>query len=319
MKNVRLGRTELRVSNLCLGTMQFGWTADERASFEVMDAFAEAAGNFIDTADIYSRWARGNKGGEAEEIVGRWMRARGNRNGVIIATKVRGEMWKGADSDGLGRAHIVRAAEDSLRRLQVDTIDLYQCHWPDEDTPIEETLAAFDTLISAGKVRYIGASNYDAANLADALDTARAAKLPDFATLQPHHNLVHRSEYEAELADLCVREGLGVIPYSPLAGGFLTGKYRQGQPTPKSERAGSVKAYLNERGFAVLEALAGIAASRNCAIPALALAWELTRPGIQAPIIGANSRQQLAALVPGADLSLAPQEVALLDAVSDGT
>lgn len=319
MKNVSLGRTGLTVSNLCLGTMQFGWTADERASFEVMDAFAGAGGNFIDTADIYSRWARGNKGGEAEEIVGRWMRARGNRQDLIVATKVRGEMWKGPDGEGLSRAHIVRAAEDSLRRLQTDTLDLYQCHWPDEDTPLEETLAAFDDLAAAGKVRYIGASNYTPAQLTEALDAARAAKLPAFATLQPHHNLVHRGEYEDELADLCVREGLGVIPYSPLAGGFLTGKYRKGQPMPKSERAGGIKGYLNAKGFAVIEALDGIAAAHACTVPAVALAWELTRPGIASPIIGANSSEQLAALLPGADLQLDSREMASLDEVSAGT
>jgi aryl-alcohol dehydrogenase-like predicted oxidoreductase len=319
MKNVRLGRTDLSVSNLCLGTMQFGWTADERASFEVMDAFIGAGGNFIDTADIYSRWVRGNQGGEAEEIVGRWMRTRGNRGGIVVATKVRGEMWKGADGEGLSRAHIVRAVEESLGRLQTDTIDLYQCHWPDENTPIEETLVAFDVLIAAGKVRCVGASNYSAAGLAHALETARAAKLPAFATLQPHHNLVHRAEYEDDLADLCVREGLGVIPYSPLAGGFLTGKYRKGQPMPKSERAGGVKAYLNKQGFAVIETLDGIAAAHASTVAAVALSWELTRPGIQTPIIGANSREQLAALLLGADLTLDPGEIAMLDAVSAGT
>jgi aryl-alcohol dehydrogenase-like predicted oxidoreductase len=319
VKSVRLGRTDLAVSNLCLGTMQFGWTAHEPASFEVMDAFAEAGGNFIDTADIYSRWARGNKGGESEEIVGRWMRARGNRQAVVVATKVRGEMWKGADGDGLSRTHIVRAAEDSLRRLQVDTIDLYQCHWPDESTPIEETLAAFHELIAAGKVRYIGASNYTTADLTDALKVARSEKLPVFATLQPHHNLVHRAEYEDELAELCVREGLGVIPYSPLAGGFLTGKYRKGQPMPRSERAGAVKAYLNGQGFAAIDALDAIATARASTVAAVALAWELTRPGIQSPIIGANSREQLAALLPGSDVLLNSDEIASLDAVSAGT
>jgi aryl-alcohol dehydrogenase-like predicted oxidoreductase len=228
-------------------------------------------------------------------------------------------MWKGADGEGLSRAHIVRAAEDSLRRLQVEMIDLYQCHWPDEGTPVEETLAAFDALIADGKVRYIGASNYDSAQLTDALNTARAARLPAFSTLQPHHNLVHRGEYEDDLADLCVREGLGVIPYSPLAGGFLTGKYRRGHAMPKSERAGGVKAYLNEQGFAVIEALDAIAAAHASTLAAVALAWELTRPGIQSPIIGANSREQLAAALPGADLMLDSDEISSLGAVSAGT
>ncbi|HYM16223.1 MAG TPA: aldo/keto reductase [Dehalococcoidia bacterium] len=318
MKTTRLGATDLAVSNLCLGTMQFGWTADERASSEVLDAFVAAGGNFIDTADIYSRWAKGNHGGEAEEIVGRWLQARGNRRDVVVATKVRGEMWKGADGEGLSRAHITRAVEDSLRRLQIDTIDLYQCHWPDEGTPIEETLAVFGELIAAGKVRYIGASNYSAAQLRAALDTASVRGLPAFATLQPHHNLVHRAEYEEELAALCVTAGIGVIPYSPLAGGFLTGKYRKGQPLPASQRAGGVKKYLNDEGYAVVDALAGVAGSHGTTIAAAALAWELTRPGIQSPIIGANSTDQLSALLPGAELALAADEIAALDAASVG-
>ncbi len=299
--------------------MQFGWTADERASFDVMDAFAAAGGNFIDTADIYSRWTPGNPGGVSEEIIGRWMKQRGNRGGIVIATKVRGEMWKGDDGEGLSRAHITRAVEDSLRRLQVDAIDLYQCHWPDEGTPIEETLAVFGELIAAGKVRYIGASNYTAAQFADALRAAGANGLPRFATLQPHHNLVHRSEYEAALAALCEREGIGVIPYSPLAAGFLTGKYRKGRPLPKSQRAARVKKYITDAGFAVVDALDAVAHAHAATIPAVALAWELTRPAIQSPIIGANSPAQLADLLPAADLRLTADEIAALDAASAGT
>ncbi len=211
MNTTQLGITGITVSNLCLGSMQFGWTADEAASFAVMDAFVAAGGNFIDTADIYSNWSPGNPGGVSEEIIGRWMKARGNRASIVVATKVRGPMWKGADGEGLSRAHITRAVDDSLRRLQVETIDLYQCHWPDEGTPIEETLTVFDELVKAGKIRHIGASNYSPAELADALRVADAKKLPRFATLQPHHNLVHRKEYEAELAALCAGEGMGVI------------------------------------------------------------------------------------------------------------
>lgn len=316
MRRVPLGSTGLAVSNLCLGSMQFGWTADEQASFAVLDAFAAAGGNFIDTADIYSNWARGNPGGVSEEIIGRWMRARGNRERIIIATKVRGRMWKGTDGEGLGRAHILRAAEDSLRRLQTDVIDLYQCHWPDEAVPITETLGAFSELIAAGKVRHIGASNYTPAQLTEALRASASGGLPRFETLQPHHNLVHRAEYEAELADICVREQIGVIPYSPLAGGFLTGKYRRGQPMPESQRARGVSKYFNERGWRVLDALDEVAAARGTTVAAVALAWELTRPAVVAPIVGANTPEQLAELLPATDLSLTDDEVARLDAAS---
>ena len=311
-----LGRTGLEVSNLCLGTMQFGWTADEPSSFAVMDAFVAAGGNFLDTADVYSRWAPGNPGGISEQIIGRWLKERGNRDRLIIATKVRGRMWEGPDGEGLSRAHIQRAVEDSLRRLQMETIDLYQCRSPDEKTPIEETLRAFEELISSGKARYIGASNFTAVQLAEALRVAGDKSLPRFETLQPHHNLVHRNEYEAQLAALCEREDVSVIPYSPLAAGFLTGKYRPGQPQPKSARAGRVREYMNAPGFAVLEALDGVAAAHNTTPAAVALAWQMTRPGIAAPIIGANSPEQLADLLPAAELKLSADEVDALDRVS---
>jgi aryl-alcohol dehydrogenase-like predicted oxidoreductase len=316
MRMNTLGMTGLQVSNICLGTMQFGWTAGEAASFATLDAFADAGGNFIDTADIYSNWAPGNPGGVSEQIIGRWLKQRPDRDRFVIATKVRGRMWAGDDGEGLSRAHILRAADDSLRRLQVETIDLYQCHWPDEGTPIEETLAAFATLIESGKVRYIGASNYDAEQLQQALTASGETALPRFETLQPHHSLVHRREYERDLAALCEREGIGVIPYSPLAGGFLTGKYRRGQPPPKSQRAARAKRFMTDEGFAVLDALAEIADAHSTTVPAVALAWELTRPAVVAPIIGANSPEQLAELLPGGDLILSPDEVARLDAAS---
>ncbi|MBI2723658.1 MAG: aldo/keto reductase [Chloroflexi bacterium] len=319
MKKALLARTDLNVTNLCLGTMQFGWTADEPASVAVLDAWVAAGGTFIDTADIYSNWAPNNPGGVSEEIIGRWMKARSNRHQLVVATKVRGPMWSGPDAEGLSRAHIVRAVEDSLRRLQVDTIDLYQCHWPDGDTPIEETLAVFNELIKAGKVRYIGASNYHAPMLQQALDAAIAASIASFSTLQPHHNLVHRREYESELASLCERAGIGVIPYSPLAGGFLTGKYRRGQALPDSQRAGRAKRYMDERGFAVIDALESVAQQAGSTIPAVALAWELTRPAVQSPIIGANSPEQLADLLPAGDLTLSTEQVARLDAASAGS
>lgn len=318
MQQNSLGATGITVSNLCLGTMQFGWTADEAASQDVMDAFIEAGGNFIDTADIYSNWSPGNAGGVSEEIIGRWIKARGNRDRVVIATKVRGKMWDGAAGEGLSRSHITRAVEDSLRRLQVETIDLYQCHWPDNRTPIEETLGVFGELVAAGTVRHIGASNYDAAELAAALRASASGGMPRFATLQPHHNLVHRKEYEAELMALCERENIGVIPYSPLAGGFLTGKYRRGQELPRSQRAGRAKAYMTAQGFAVIDALDAVAAAHGAAIPAVALAWQLSKPAISASIIGANSREQLADLLPASELQLSTEEIASLDAASDG-
>jgi aryl-alcohol dehydrogenase-like predicted oxidoreductase len=318
MNTTQLGSTGLIVSNLCLGTMQFGWTADEAASFAVMDAFVAAGGNFIDTADIYSNWTAGNPGGVSEEIIGRWMKARGNRSLIVIATKVRGPMWKGDDGEGLSRAHITRAVEDSLRRLQVDIIDLYQCHWPDDKTPIEETLTVFDELVKAGKIRHIGASNYSAAQLGAALTAADGKKLPRFATLQPHHNLVHRKEYEAELAALCAKSRMGVIPYSPLAGGFLSGKYRKGQPLPNSQRAGRVKEYMTDAGFRAIDALDAVANAHNVSVPAAALAWQMTRPALTAPIIGANTPDQLADLLPASELRLTAAEVASLDAASAG-
>ena len=318
MNTTQLGKTGISVSNLCLGTMQFGWTADEAASIAVMDAFVAAGGNFIDTADIYSSWAPGNPGGVSEEIIGRWMKARGNRSSIVIATKVRGTMWKGDDGEGLSRAHITRAVEDSLRRLQIETIDLYQCHWPDDKTPVDETLAVFDELIKAGKIRHIGASNYSAAQLGDALKVAAEKKLPRFATLQPHHNLVHRKEYEAELAAVCASEGMGVIPYSPLAGGFLSGKYRKDQPLPESQRAGRVKEYMTDAGFRAVDALDAVARAHSTSVPAVALAWQMTRPAVTGPIIGANTPDQLAALLPASELRLSADEVAALDAASAG-
>jgi len=313
-----LGATDLTVSKLCLGTMQFGWTAGEPAAFAVMDAFVEAGGNFVDTADVYSRWARGNPGGVSEEIIGRWMKERGNRDRLVIATKVRGRMWTGPDGEGLSRAHITRAVEDSLRRLQIETIDLYQCHSPDEDTPIEETLAAFADLIASGKVRHVGASNFTAGQLSEALRVAGEKSLPRFAALQPHHNLVHRSEYEAELAGLCEREHLGVIPYSPLAGGFLTGKYRRDRPLPRSQRAGNARRYMNPPGFAVLDTLDSVAAAHDTTTAAVALAWQMTKPAVTAPIIGANTPEQLADLLPATDFELTADEVNALETPSAG-
>jgi aryl-alcohol dehydrogenase-like predicted oxidoreductase len=316
MKLHKFGTTDLNVSDLCLGTMQFGWTADEPTSFTVMDAFVEVGGNFIDTADVYSNWVSGNPGGVAEEIVGRWMKERGNRERIVVATKVRGRMWEGPDGEGLGRVHIMRAVEDSLRRLQIETIDLYQCHFPDDDTPIEETLSAFQDLTEAGKVRYIGASNYDAPRLGGALKAADEKGLPRFVALQPHYNLAHRPEFESALADLCQRETVAVIPYSPLARGFLTGKYRRGQPLPQSERLAGVKPLLTEQGFRVIDALDEVATTHGTTPAAVALAWLLAKPTVASPITGANTPEQLAGLLPATELRLSADEIEALNTAS---
>ncbi|MEX0783226.1 MAG: aldo/keto reductase [Dehalococcoidia bacterium] len=325
MQTMRLGSSDLEVSRLCLGTMNFGWTATEAESFAVLDAFLEAGGNFIDTANIYSRWLPGNKGGESEEIIGRWVKDRGVRDRVVIATKVRGRMWPGPDGEGLHPKHIKYAVNGSLKRLQVDTIDLYQAHWFDENTPIEETLGAFDELRQAGKVRFFGVSNYPPDRLRAALEASkRDPSLPKVESLQPHHSLVHRKEWEEELQRICLEENLGVIPYSPLASGFLTGKYTKDGPQVESQRARTVKQYFNEGGWAVVDALREIAGSHGVAPAAVALAWTLAQAGITAPIVGANSAAQLADQLPALSLALSAGELSALNAASqpfldDGT
>lgn len=316
MERLVVGTSDLEISRLGLGGLQFGYTADRAASFAVLDAYVEAGGNFIDTANLYSRWVSGYEGGESERVIGEWLAERGGSEGLIIATKVRGEMWQGRDGQGLGRDHIVRACEDSLRRLQVETIDLYQCHWADEKTPVEETLRAFEDLRRAGKVRAVGASNYDSGQLRETLDVASAAELPGFVSLQPHYNLVHRAEFEGGLAQVCEEHGLAVLPYSPLGAGFLTGKYESGKDL-KSKRATGVRKYMNDRGWATLETVKTIAAERGCEPATVAIAWLLTREAVTAPILGANSVEQLAPSLAALDLQLNADEVESLDSASD--
>ncbi len=312
-----LGRSGLKVSEICLGAMQWGWTASEEASFAVMDAFFEAGGNFIDTADIYSRWAEGNPGGVSEQIIGRWMKERKNRRHVVLATKVRGRMWDGPNGEGLSRKHIMHAVEDSLRRLQTDYIDLYQIHWDDLDTPIEEALRALDDLVRQGKVRYIGASNISAWRLMKALCISDRHDLARYDSLQPHYNLVHRTEFETELKPLCESERIGVIPYSPLAGGFLTGKYHLDSPPPDSARQESVKRkYFNEYGWRVLAAVERIADERGALPLQIALAWLLNQPVITSPIIGANSIEQLMPSIEAVNIHLTDEEMAILNEAS---
>lgn len=316
MEYRRLGSAGLKVSVLCLGTMQFRWTTDEATSYAVLDAFRDAGGNFLDTADIYSNWAEGLRGGEAEAVIGQWLKRRGGRADMVVATKARGEMWPGPNGEGLSRAHLLRACEDSLRRLGTDYIDLYQLHWPDRDTPIEETLRALDDLVRAGKVRYVGCSNYAGWELMEALLLARQAGLAEFATVQPHWSLVHRAEFERDAYHVVRKYGLGVIPYSPLGAGFLTGKYRRGQPSPESQRRGRVQRYLTDKNFALLDKLDEIGQAHGKTAAQVALAWLLAQPNVTAPIVGANTPAQLAESLGAAGLVLAAAELCAIDELS---
>jgi aryl-alcohol dehydrogenase (NADP+) len=301
---VPLGTTGLAVSPLCLGGNVFGWTADEDASFAVLDAYAAAGGNFVDTADGYGNWVEGNPRGMSERIIGRWMAARGNRDGVVIATKV----GRAAGMRGLGAATIRAGVEESLERLGTDRIDLYYAHADDPDTPLEETMAAFDELVREGKVRHLGASNYPAPRLAEALRVSDRAGLARYVALQPEYNLVSRDEYEGELQELCVAEAIACLPYYALASGFLTGKYRPGAAEVESPRAGSASRHL-DRGAGVLAALDEVAAAHSTTVAAVALAWLRAQPGVTAPIASARSPEQLAELLPMADLELSVAEL----------
>jgi aryl-alcohol dehydrogenase-like predicted oxidoreductase len=293
--------------------MQFGWTTDEANAQRVLSAAYDKGVNFIDTADIYSRWANGNPGGVAEQIVGRWIKQNDiRRDRIVIATKVRGNMGGGPEDEGLSRHHILESVENSLRRLQTDYLDVYQAHWPDEKTPIEESLRAFDDLIKQGKVRQIGASNYQAWELMQALWSSDRDGLARFESLQPHYNLVHREEFERELAAVCKTYSLGVIPYSPLAGGFLTGKYRRNL-LPNTARAAGNKRYLNESNWTLLDQMEKIAKERGASVSQVALAWLLADPLITSPIIGANSPEQLKDNLGALDVRLTTEEKTVLD------
>ncbi len=315
MEYRKVGRTGLKVSELCLGTMQFGWTSDEATSRQVMDTFWEAGGNFIDTADIYTNWAGDvSYGGKSEEFIGRWIKDKGIRRDCILATKVRGRMWPGPNGEGLSRSHIVQACEDSLRRLQTDYLDLYQCHWADLNTPIEETLTALDDLVKAGKVRYLGASNYPAWRLMEAAGVADKRNLARFDCYQPEYSLMERQLFEYEALPFCKHYGVGVIPYSPLAGGFLTGKYRRDTPKPDSVRAGGIlDKYGNDQGYGVIEALEAIGKEHDKTVAQTALAWQLSNPVITAPIIGANTPDQLKDLLGVSGYRLSAEEVTRLN------
>lgn len=307
-----IGSTDLEVFPLCLGGNVFGWTADEAASFRILDHYVDHGGDFVDTADSYSEWAEGNHGGESETIIGRWFSGRRIRDEIVVATKV----GQAPGRTGLAPANVRAAAEASLRRLGIDHIDLYYAHEDDPATPLAETLAAFDDLVTSGKVRYIAASNYSAPRLTAALETARADGYHSFVALQEHYNLVHRTSYESDLVEVCQREGLSCVAYSALADGFLTGKYRPGLSTPESERADDASAYLTPSGLAVLDALDEVASRRQQPVPAVALAWLTAQPTVAAAIASARTIDQLDDLMRAPSLALSSDELALLDRAS---
>lgn len=307
----KLGTTELDVYGLCLGGNVFGWTADEATSFDVLDAYAAAGGNFIDTADSYSSQVGEGNGGHSETVLGRWFAARGNRSSIVLATKVA----KKRDRPGLSPANILAAAEDSLSRLGTDYIDLYYAHHDDTEVSLEETLGAFDSLVRSGKVRYIAASNYTAPRLAEALAVSEREGFARYSALQNHFNLLERAAFEADTVPLLLKESIPSLPYFGLARGFLAGKYRPGVEVP-SARAQAVARYRNERGYAVLTVLDEIAAAHAVSVAAVSLAWLGAQPTVAAPIASARTAEQLTELLPSVGLTLSAQELAALDAVS---
>jgi aryl-alcohol dehydrogenase-like predicted oxidoreductase len=322
-----LGNTGLLVSPIGLGTMQFGWSADEAASHEILNSYVETGGNLIDTADCYSVWAPNNPGGISEQIIGRWLKASGNRDRVLVATKVRAAMGQdfseGDDHplqrEGLSRRWILRACEDSLRRLQVDYIDLYQAHYIDPRTPIEETLSAFTDLVRKGYVRYIGCSNFSAWRLMQALWASDTHGYESFVSVQPEYSLVSpvRANFERELSRVCLKYGIGVLPYSPLAGGFLTGKYRRNQALPSGVRVEGNKQRMSEQNFDIVEKLVEIAQRHGSTPTRVTLAWMLKLPFVTAPIIGANTTDQLADSMGAAGLELSEEEIGEISVAAD--
>lgn len=322
MEYRNLGQTGLKVSALCLGTMQFGWTADEHTSLQVLTRAAEQGVNFIDTADVYSRWVEGNPGGDAEGIIGKWLDQKVvRREQLVLATKVLGRMGEGPNDQGLSRLHIVEAVHASLRRLGTEYVDLYQTHAPDTDTPIDETLRALDDLVHQGHVRYVGCSNYSAWRLMQALWTSDTHGLERFVCLQPEYNLLDRQEFERELEEVCQTYGLGVIPYSPLARGFLTGKYRKGEQPPTDGRltqSPQLEEYLRqERNWGILTSLETLGHEVGATPSQLALAWLLKRPSITSPIIGPRTVDQLEDNLGALAVQLGQAGLAQLDRVSD--
>ncbi|WP_122465825.1 MULTISPECIES: aldo/keto reductase [Brevundimonas] len=315
MQKRPLGRSGLETAPLVFGGNVFGWTADRDTSFALLDAFVDAGFNAIDTADAYSRWVPGHNGGESETIIGEWLKARGRRDDVLIMTKVGSDMGQGHND--LSRGWIEKAVEDSLRRLQIDYIDLYQSHWPDPNTPQEQTLEAFDRLVKAGKVRAIGTSNHDAGQVREALDISAARDWPRYETLQPHYNLYSRKTFEGALQDLAVAEGLGVITYFSLEAGFLTGKYGSAAEVAGTAREGMLKDKFDARGVRILKALKTVGERLGATSAQVSLAWLLSRPGVTAPIVSATSTKQLQDTLQAARLSLSADDLETLTRASD--
>ena len=314
MQARELGRSGLKVSPLCFGGNVFGWTADEPTSHLLLDAMLDSGVNFVDTADSYSTWVGGHRGGESENVIGTWLKQHGQRDRVIVATKVGSDL--GGGKKGLAKAYILNEVEESLRRLQTDYIDLYQTHRPDIGTPEEETLSAYAQLVQQGKVRAIGTSNYSAAQLTHALDVSRQHSWPRYESLQPNYNLYDRADYESNLEQVCLKEKIGVIPYFALAAGFLTGKYRSEADLAQRARGQFVKKYLNERGFGILAALDEVAKEKSATPAQVALAWLMARPSITAPIVSATSVQQWREIVRALDLKLDAASIERLDRAS---
>lgn len=315
MNKRKLGNSGLSVASLAFGGNVFGWTIDQPTSFQLLDAFVDAGFDLIDTADVYSRWVPGNKGGESETIIGNWLKQNGKREKVIIATKVGMEM--GENRKGLRKDYILQAVEDSLQRLQTDCIDLYQSHTDDAETPLDETLAAYDQLIRQGKVRAIGASNYNADRLSQSLEISKQHDFPSYQSLQPEYNLYNRQEFEAELEKVCLENNIGVISYYSLASGFLTGKYRSENDLSKSARGGGIKKYLNERGFRILKALDETAKKYDSTPARISLAWLMARPSVTAPIASATNINQLNDLIESTRLKLDNASIDLLNKASE--
>ena len=306
MTQRRLGSTDLKIAPLVLGGNVFGWTADRAASFAVLDAFVAGGGTMIDTADVYSAWVDGHKGGESETMIGTWLKASGKRDSVLLATKV--GMLPGEGGEKLAPARIIAAAEASLQRLGTDRIDLYYAHQDDESVPQEAVLEAFGTLIDAGKVRVLGASNFHAGRLKSAVDLAKASDLPRYHVLQPEYNLVSREKFEGELQDYCVTENIGVLPYYGLASGFLTGKYRNEADLGQSVRGAGMRKLLDGKGKAVLDAMDIVVDQTGATHAQVALAWLIAQPGVTAPIASATSAQQIEDLLPAMSLTLTPDQ-----------
>jgi aryl-alcohol dehydrogenase-like predicted oxidoreductase len=314
MEKRKLGKSSIEVAPLTFGTNVFSWTANQAMSFKLLDGFIAAGFNFVDTADVYARWAPGNAGGESETIIGNWLKARGGREKVVIATKFGMEMGPG--KKGLSRAYMMQAVEASLRRLRTDYIDLYQSHRDDPDTPLEKTLAAYQDLIKQGKIRVIGASNFTAPRLEAALEISTRLGLPRYETLQPLYNLVERGEFEGELETLCLNQQVGVIGYYSLANGFLTGKYRSVADIAGHTRGPRAEKFMTAKGFATLAALDAVAKSHSAKPGQIALAWLIARPSITAPIVSATNLDQLTEMVKAPEIALTPQEIAQIDAAS---